>query len=111
MAGRCCRNGYPEEACRVLEALLRGYRGYFSHGVLNSDGRRLFERMARLLLEANPSLRRLVYRVRRDPTVEMVLRLAEEFYNCNAWLIVAGSLGLHQPYVYRVPTAAGDQYY
>jgi len=111
LAGRCCRNYYPIEACRILETLLGEYQSYFSHGVLNSDGRRLFERMARLLLEANPSLRRLVYRVRRDPTVEMVIRLAEEFYSCNAWLIVAESLGLRQPYVYRVLTAAGDQYY
>ncbi|BES82719.1 hypothetical protein [Pyrodictium abyssi] len=111
MAHRCCRSGYPVEACRILEMLLRGYYSYFSRDVLNSDGRRLFERMVKLLLDSNPGLRRLIYRVRRDPTIEMILRLAEEFYSCNARLMVAESLGLRQPYAYRLSTAAGDHYY
>ncbi|KSW11498.1 hypothetical protein CF15_01230 [Pyrodictium occultum] len=108
---RCCRQGYPAEACLLLEALLRGYPSYFHREELNSDGRRLFERLARVLQEANPGLRRLVHRVRRSPTLENVLRLAEEFYTCNARLLAEEAAGLRQPILYRIRGPGGDQYY
>ncbi|ALL00262.1 hypothetical protein Pyrde_0212 [Pyrodictium delaneyi] len=107
MATKCCRGDYPPEACRLIEALLKGYSKYFSNDVLNSDGRRLLERLVRLLLETNPGLRRLVYRVRRNPTLEMILRLAEEFYLCDARALAAEALGLYQPYTYSVKSIYG----
>ncbi len=60
-----------------MRKLLRGYRLYFSRGVLNSDGRRLFEEFARFLVYEHPEYKGLVSRARRDPSLENVVRVAE----------------------------------
>ncbi len=66
---------------RDVEALLRklllGYNKYFHNDVLNSDGRRLFMEILRMLLYEHPEYRRLVYRVRRRLDLDSVLRVAE----------------------------------
>ncbi len=61
----------------LLRKLLIGYRRYFHNDVLNSDGRKLFEEILRMTVYEHPELRRLVYRLRRDPTIDSVLKLAE----------------------------------
>ncbi|WP_048061403.1 hypothetical protein [Hyperthermus butylicus] len=86
----CCRDGYPREACDLLRILLEEYHNYFDKmGWLNSDGRGVFEKIVRMLLNSNPSLRRLIYKVRRKPTLESILRLAEEFYDCEVNMLAS----------------------
>ncbi len=57
--------------------LVLGYRRYFSNGVLNSDGRRVFESLARRILREKPWYKPVVARARRDPSLENVLRVLE----------------------------------
>lgn len=101
MAGTgCCRPGYRRDLCSLYEALTRDPSLWDKRLLLNSDGRRLFESLARLLLEEHPEHRRLVHRARREPTWENIARMAVlSFYACAAprppWL--------EQPYRWRRP--------
>jgi len=61
----------------LLRKLLLGYKQYFHNDVLNSDGRKLFEEILRMTMYEHPELRRLVYRLRRNPTIDSVLKLAK----------------------------------
>lgn len=63
----------------LMRKLLRGYYLYFHNDVLNSDGRRLFEEILRMLMYEHPEYRRLVYRVRRNPDLDNVIRVARLF--------------------------------
>ncbi len=60
----------------LLRKLLLGYRTYFHNDVLNSDGRKIFEEILRMIMYEHPELRRIVYKVRRNPTIDSVLRIA-----------------------------------
>ena len=83
MAGGCCRRGYRRELCEIYEALTSRRELWSKDLYLNSDGRRLFEVLLRLLLEEHPEHRRLVARARREPSWRMLARLAElSFYHC-----------------------------
>jgi len=67
-----------------MRKLLSGYQLYFDkYGVLNSDGRRLLNEIIRLLIYEHPELKPLVKRVRKDPTLSNVVRLAEVFMDVN----------------------------
>jgi len=59
-----------------MRKLLEGYVFYFSHDVLNTEGRKVFEEMARMLLDEHPELKPMVKRVRREPTLKNVMKLA-----------------------------------
>lgn len=61
----------------LLRKLLLGYRQYFHSDVLNSDGRKLFEEILRMIVHEHPELRRSIYRLRRAPTIDSVLKLAK----------------------------------
>ena len=61
----------------LLRKLLLGYRQYFHNDVLNSDGRKLFEEILRMTMYEHPELRRLIYRLRRDATINSVLKFAK----------------------------------
>ncbi len=61
----------------LLKKLLLGYKRYFHNDVLNSDGRKLFEEILRMTMYEHPELRRLIYRLRRNPTIDSVLKLAK----------------------------------
>lgn len=61
----------------LLRKLLLGYRQYFHSDVLNSDGRKLFEEILRMIMHKHPELRRSIYRLRRSPTIDNVLKLAK----------------------------------
>jgi len=104
LRGGCCRRGYRRELCEIYEALA-SRRELWDKGLhLNSDGRRLLEVLARLLLEEHPEHRRLVARARREPSWERLRRLAGlSFYRCPTpeappWLL--------QPYRYRLGGSA-----
>ena len=64
----------------LITKLLTNYGCFFSiQGVLNSDGRKLLEDIVKPLLRRRPELKGVVSKVRKDPSVERILRLAEEF--------------------------------
>lgn len=101
----CCKPGFRGELCELLEALLgEAWRLFDKNDCLNSDGRRLFETMARMLLEDHREYRGLVKQARSHPCLEKVLRVASVFYDCDAlWLYRAGrgSIALSQYELYR----------
>lgn len=78
---------------------MEGYWVYFSNGVLNSDGRRLFETIARMIVYEKPWYKGLVNRVRHDPCLENVLRLAEEILGEEAYEIIEAVI--EGPYRWR----------
>ena len=67
---------YGPDVVNLFRKLLLGYRLYFSHDVLNSEGRKVFEEAARMLIHEHPEMKPTVRRVRRKPTLDSVLRLA-----------------------------------
>jgi hypothetical protein len=80
----CCRPGYRGELCGLFEALVSRRELWGKDLFLNSDGRRLFERLVSLLLREHPEHRRLVARARREPSWGNVARLAMlSFYDCS----------------------------
>lgn len=63
----------------LLIKLLRNRSAFFDKNyVLNSDGRRLLNKVLKLLLRERPELQGVAGKIRRNPTYENVLRLAEE---------------------------------
>ncbi len=99
MGHPCCRPGFRGQVCQLYEHLLRNADRYFDRfDTLNSDGRRLLEVIARMLLEDAPWLEEAVKRVRREPSLERVLRLGSYFYECSVYELLAGRLGL-TPYL------------
>ena len=82
-----------------MRKLLLGYRLYFDkNGVLNSDGRRLLEEIAKFLVYEHPELKPLVRKVRKDPTLSNIIRLAEVFMSSEEImeLIEVGIYGLYK---------------
>lgn len=68
---------FGPDVYRLARKLAEGYRAYFSMDYLNSEGRKLFEEMARMLVEEHPELKQLVTRARRKPTLENVKKILE----------------------------------
>ena len=64
------------EARTLLDLLLRRREEYFSDDVLNSEGRKVLGRVARILMRTRPETSRLLKRVRREPTLDNVAKLA-----------------------------------
>jgi hypothetical protein len=64
----------------LLSKLLINYREFFDkNGILNSEGRKMLEEVIRLILNINPEYRNMIYRVRREPTLENVVRIASKY--------------------------------
>jgi len=61
----------------LMKKLILGYRLYFSNDVLNSEGRKIFEELARMLVYEHPYYKALIRRVRRNPTLDNVLKVGE----------------------------------
>ncbi len=90
---------YGKDLKYLMRKLLLGYRLYFDKdGVLNSDGRRLLEEIARFLVYEHPELKPLVKKVRKNPTLNNVIRLAEVFMSSKEImeLIEIGIYGLYK---------------
>lgn len=61
----------------LLTKLLTNYTLFFSKdGLLNSEGRKLFELIARLIIAENPERKGLIVKVRKNPTLENVIKVA-----------------------------------
>ncbi|MCD6195963.1 MAG: hypothetical protein J7J82_04175 [Staphylothermus sp.] len=83
----------------LFKKLIIGYRQYFHNGYVNSDGRRLLEEILRMMMYEHPEFKRRIYKVRRCPSIENILKLGE---------LVAGPVVyewlnevLNEPYYYR----------
>ncbi len=69
------RSGDREYLEYLLEKIMEPE--YWSHGVLNSEGRTLLNLIARILASYHLGLRGIIARVRRNPTYENVSKLVE----------------------------------
>lgn len=68
-----------EEVENLLRKLLTKREEFFDKtNTLNSDGRRLLNKIIKLILSNRPELRKLATKTRKNPTLENVARLAEE---------------------------------
>lgn len=66
---------FGPDVINLAKKLVLGYREYFSYDKLNSEGRKVFEEMARMLIDEHPELKPLVRRVRRKPTFDNVSKI------------------------------------
>jgi len=87
------------DVVRLARKLALGYRLYFSGDALNSEGRKLFEEMARMLVYEHPELKGVVTRARRNPTLSNVLKVLERILGEEAEKLVRG--GVEGPYSWR----------
>jgi hypothetical protein len=63
---------------RLLIELLENVDKYFDKNlVLNSEGRKVLEKAIAILMSSRAEHRKLVKKVRREPTLENVLKLTE----------------------------------
>ncbi len=66
----------------LIAKMLLGFGKYFSKDcVLNSDGRKLLEEILKPTVRRYPYLKEIARKVRREPTLENVLKLASIFMN------------------------------
>ncbi len=69
--------GYRCYAENLMRKLLMGYRIYFNHDVLNSDGRRIFEDILRSMIYSKEYHPGLFKQARRNPCLENILKIAK----------------------------------
>ncbi len=68
-----------KEAKKLMTKLLSNKSSFFDkNNVLNSDGRRLLSKVIKLTLRERPELRGILSKTRKNPTLDNVMRLAEE---------------------------------
>jgi len=91
--------GFGPDVVRLARKLALGYPLYFSHDLLNSEGRKVFEEMARMLVHEHPELKGLVTRARRRPTLENVMKVVERVLGEDPWELVRSSV--EGPYAWR----------
>ncbi len=64
----------------LIAKMLLGFGKYFSKDcVLNSDGRRLLEEILKPTVRRYPHLKGIARKVRKEPTLENILKLASIF--------------------------------
>ena len=86
----------------LMIKLLSGYYLYFDkNNMLNSDGRRLFEEIARMLVYEHPEYKKIVSKARRNPSLENILRVAEIFMD-RGEAERALKAGIYGPYSFGV---------
>jgi len=66
-----------KELKSLITKLLTNYRLFFSKdGVLNSEGRKLFENIARIVLREHPERKEIISKVRKKPTIDNIIKVA-----------------------------------
>jgi hypothetical protein len=95
VGGSGCSSIGPD-VVRLARKLALGYRLYFSGDLLNSEGRKVFEKMARMLVYEHPELKGVVTRARRNPTLGNVLKVLERILGEEAEKLVRE--GVEGPY-------------
>ncbi len=91
---------FGPDVIALFRKLLSGYRLYFSDDLLNSEGRKVFGEAARMLVYEHPELKPAVVRVRRNPTLDNVLRLARRVLGSEVDELVSASI--EGPYRWRL---------
>ncbi len=77
----------------LMRALLTKIREYLSNdGTLNSDGRRLLRDIVREIAKNRRGLMKLARRVRKEPSLENVMKLARELIGGEADELLAEAL-------------------
>ena len=71
------RPSFGRDVKALLKKLLLGKESYFSKGRLNSEGRKVFEEAARMLIYEHPHYKAIVKRARRTGGLEDVLKIAK----------------------------------
>ncbi len=84
------------DVVHLARKLALGYRLYFSGDALNSEGRKIFEEMARMLIYEHPELKNIVKKARRNPTLGNVLKVLERILGEEAEKLVRE--GVEGPY-------------
>ena len=64
---------------KELQALLNDLleSKYYSRGYLNSEGRKVFERIARIILSTHPELKPLINKIRKNPSLENIVKFTQ----------------------------------
>lgn len=101
-----CVARYGPDVVNLFKKLLLGYNLYFSYDVLNSEGRKVFEEAARMLIYEHPEMKPAVVRVRRKPTLDNVLRLASKVLGEEKAVSLLRA-GIEGPYRTRVQLKYG----
>jgi len=84
----------------LLRKLILGYSLYFSNGILNSEGRKIFEELARMLIYEHPEYKSVVKKVRNNPTLENVLKIGRIVLGDEADRLL--ELAIYGPYSYDI---------
>ncbi len=84
----------------LFRKLLSGYKLYFSHGTLNSEGRKLFEEAVRMLIHEHPEYKPVVTKARRKLTLENVLKVVRIVLDENEIRELL-DIAIHGIYKYR----------
>lgn len=83
---------FGPDVVRLARKIASNHLLYFSYDQLNSEGRKVFEEMARMLVHEHPELKKLVVRARRRPTLDNVMKVLERVLGEEAWELVKGSV-------------------
>ena len=86
----------------LMRKILEGYTLYFSNDILNTEGRKIFEEMARMLIDEHPELKPMVKRIRRNSCLRNVIKLARLILGEQAESIPI--LSVQGPYYYLFKT-------
>jgi len=91
----CCREGFPRELCSLYDRLLGGLF-FDKRDCVNSDGRRLLEKILGILARERRVSRRRLKRVRSNPCLDAIAKLASDtFYACDPFERYYVSRGLY----------------
>jgi hypothetical protein len=64
------------DSVALFKKLVENYSMYFSNDVLNSEGRKIFEKFVRAFLEVFPEHKPMIVKVRKEPTLKNVLKIS-----------------------------------
>ncbi|OYT51169.1 MAG: hypothetical protein B6U76_11490 [Desulfurococcales archaeon ex4484_217_2] len=75
---------FIDEVLRIINEMrgLEGYRRFFSKDVLNSEGRKRVEKIAKLTIEKCKRTKTYLVKVRKEPTYANVMKYFEEVIRC-----------------------------
>ncbi len=99
------------EVRTLLLKLFKEFYRYFdtSTETLNSDGRRLFEELARYLVYEHPELKPLVKKVRREPTLQNLLKLVDHVLGEREYAEELLSTAIYGPYTLTLGQGSGER--
>ena len=89
---------FGPDVYNLFKKLLLGFKLYFSGDVLNSEGRKVFGEAVRMLVYEHHEYKDLITRVRRNPTLENVMKIARLVLGDEAEKML--KIGIYGLYVY-----------